>query len=147
MNAAIDGRYDTPCRPSIDASYQGDGGGHHGGEGDPGGGPPDIDLDGSPRSIAMESAGTPAADRVVSLYTSMPTYTDAYSNDESCRGQSNCSWPTWGDQEGVCESCDITWFPGWSQQRAFDFDCALGAEAVQAEDRSYLEGRDGSQLV
>ena len=35
--------------------------------------------------------------------------------------------------DGVCEACNITWFPGWSQQRAFAFDYQLGEDAAQLE--------------
>ena len=75
----------------------------------------------------------PDPELVISMYTSVPGHADAFSNDPSCRGQSACSWPGWGAQEGVCEACNITWFPGWSPQRAFAFDYQLGEEAGQQE--------------
>ncbi|MBV72484.1 MAG: hypothetical protein CMH52_14260 [Myxococcales bacterium] len=120
----------------IDRSYQGDDAGNHGGGnhngGDNGGDQPEVDLTAEPPTPSPWSQRAhPEPERVISLYTSIPGHADSFSNDGTCRGQSNCSWPTWGSQEGVCESCNITWFPGWSPQRSFVFDYQLADDAGQ----------------
>ena len=117
----------------IDRSYQGDGG-HHGGGDNGDGNPPEIDLSAQPPEPSpFSQRAHPAPELVVGLYTSIVGYVDAYSHDPTCRGQSPCSWPGWGSVDGVCEACNITWFPGWSQQRAFAFDYQLGEDAAQLE--------------
>ena len=109
----------------IDRSYQGHdaGGGHHGGGGDNGGGVPEVDLNAEPPEVSPWSQRThPDPSRVVSLYTSIPGHTDAFSDADNCRGNSQCAWPTWGVGQDQCIPCNITWFPGWSQQQAFELD-------------------------
>ncbi len=116
----------------IDRSYQGHDAGHHGG-GNNGGGTPNIDLTAEPLQPSPWTGGThPDSSRVISLYSSVPGHVDAYSNDNDCRGNSACSWPTWGVGRTDCTPCNITWFPGWSQQQAFEFDYQLDPATGQA---------------
>ena len=116
----------------IDQSYQGHDASNHDGGNHNGGGTPTVDLTAEPSEPSPWSdAMHPDANRVISLYTSVPGHVDAYSNADACRGQSGCSWPTWGAGQNECTPCDITWFPGWSQQQGFEFDYRLNEASGQ----------------
>jgi hypothetical protein len=74
----------------IDRSYQGHDAGHHGGGnngGNNGGGTPNVDLNAEPPEPSPYTAGShPDSSRVMSLYTSVSGYMDAFSNVDNCRG-------------------------------------------------------------